>query len=54
MGVTNTDAPVAGDLFLDKPSSVALGVIEMQMQLATADIPKLLGMTVSQLEESHY
>jgi hypothetical protein len=31
-----------GYLFLDIPSSVALGIVEMQMQLVTPDIPQLL------------
>jgi hypothetical protein len=33
------DASMAGDLFLDMPSSVVLGIVALQMQLATADIP---------------
>jgi hypothetical protein len=42
------DAPMAGHLFLDMPSSGALGIVEMQMQLATADITQLLTMPVVQ------
>jgi hypothetical protein len=30
---------MAGHLFLDMPSSVALEIVKMQMQLAMADIP---------------
>jgi hypothetical protein len=33
---------------LDKPSSVALGILEMQMQLGTASIPQLVSMPVGQ------
>jgi hypothetical protein len=33
---------------LDMPSTVVLGIGKMQMQLATADIPQLLSMPVSQ------
>jgi hypothetical protein len=53
-GVGNTNVPVASHLFLDIPSRVALGIVEMRMQLATADVTKLLSMPVSQLKESHY
>jgi hypothetical protein len=41
-------APMAGHLFLDMLSSVALGIVEMRAQLATADILQLLSMPVSQ------
>jgi hypothetical protein len=47
-GVGNTDVPMADHLFLDVPSSAALGIVEIQMQLATADIIHLLSMPVSQ------
>jgi hypothetical protein len=30
---------MGGHLFVDMPSSAALGIVEMQMQLAMADIP---------------
>jgi hypothetical protein len=33
------DAPMPGHLFLDMLISVALGIVKMQMQLVTADIP---------------
>jgi hypothetical protein len=39
----NTDAPTAGHLFLDMPSSVALGIVEMQMPFATDDVLPLPG-----------
>jgi hypothetical protein len=39
---------MAGHLLLDLPSSIALGIVEMQMQLATLDIPKLLSMVISE------
>jgi hypothetical protein len=39
---------MTGHPFLDMPSSMVLGIVEIQMQLATADIPQLLGMRVSQ------
>jgi hypothetical protein len=38
-GVKNTNALTVGNLFLDMPSSVAVGTVEMQMRIATADIP---------------
>jgi hypothetical protein len=42
------DALMAGHLFLDMPNSVVLGIVEMRMQPATADILQLLSMLVSQ------
>jgi hypothetical protein len=36
MGVRNTDAPVAGYLSLDIPSSLALGIVEIDMQIQFA------------------
>jgi hypothetical protein len=39
---------MAGHLFLDMPSSMALGVVEIQMQLVTADIFQSLSLPVSQ------
>jgi hypothetical protein len=36
------DAPMADHLFLDMPSSVTLGIVETEMQLATANIPSCL------------
>jgi hypothetical protein len=39
---------MAGHLFLDMPSSVAVGIVEMQMQFATGDIPPLLNLPVGQ------
>jgi hypothetical protein len=47
-GGRDTNAPISGHLFLDMPSSVALGIVEMRMQLATADIFQLLSMPVNQ------
>jgi hypothetical protein len=44
----NTDAPMAVHLFLDMLSSVALGIVEMQMQFATGDVPPMLSATVGQ------
>jgi hypothetical protein len=41
------DAPIAGYLFLDTPSSVTLGIVEMQTQLAMADSLQLLSMPVA-------
>jgi hypothetical protein len=43
---------MAGHLFVDMPSSVALGIVKMQTRLATADILQLLSMPVRQ-EENH-
>jgi hypothetical protein len=48
MNVGNTGAPMTDRPFMDIPSNVALGIVEMQMQLATADISHLLSMPVSQ------
>jgi hypothetical protein len=42
----DTDARMAGHLFLDMPSSVTVGIVEMQMQSATSDIPRLLNLLV--------
>jgi hypothetical protein len=42
------DASMTGYLFLDMLSSVALAIVKMQMQPATATIPQLLSMPVSQ------
>jgi hypothetical protein len=39
---------MAGHLFLDIPSSVAFGIVEIQMQIAAADILQLLSMPVRQ------
>jgi hypothetical protein len=39
---------MAGHLWLDIPSSVALGIVKIQMQLVTTNIPQLLGMPVIQ------
>jgi hypothetical protein len=39
---------MAGHMFLNMPGSLALGIVEMQMQLATADIPQVLGMPVNE------
>jgi hypothetical protein len=47
--VGDTDALVVGHPFMNMPSIVALGIVEMQMQLATDDIHKLLSILVSQL-----
>jgi hypothetical protein len=44
--VGNTDAPTPADMFLDVSSSVALGIVEMQMQLATANDLWLLSISV--------
>jgi hypothetical protein len=33
---------MAGHLFLDMLTNMALGIVEMKMQLATADIPQLI------------
>jgi hypothetical protein len=38
---------MAGHLFLGMPGTVAFGIVEMQMQLATADIPQLLSLPVT-------
>jgi hypothetical protein len=42
------DAPMADHLFLDIPNSVALAIVELQMQLAMTDITQLPSMPANQ------
>jgi hypothetical protein len=44
----NKSAPMAGHFFLDMPSSVQLGIAEMQIQCATGDVLQLLSVPVGQ------
>jgi hypothetical protein len=52
-GVGNANAPMAGHLFLDMPSCVALGIVKMQKQSATCDVSPLLGVSSGQ-RNSHF
>jgi hypothetical protein len=39
---------MADHIFSDMPSSVALEIVEMQIQFATSDVPPLLSMPIDQ------
>jgi hypothetical protein len=44
----NADARMTADLFLDIASSLALGIVEMQMQFATGSTLSLLNTPIGQ------